>query len=192
MGAIVDGSRKTARIIEILARNFRDTMYGGEILVSLEYELKIVEDFFAIQKYRFGDRLTYEIYCETDLKSLQVPRFTIQPLVENSIYHGMEEAKKDIHITINIIYENGGAVIEVKDNGAGIGSERLDKLNSLLTAETSPATGSLALRNIYQRLRLLYSDSFSFHIYSTLGVGTSIRITLPQKEEQFVQNIAGR
>ena len=116
--------KKASELAVSFARLMRYSIHRGEGDVSLETDLQYVKDYLALQKMRFGERLSYDIAMDPLLYDCQIPKLLLQPVVENSIVHGMENVRA-IHINITGKREEDMLVLSVVDNGAGISPEKM-------------------------------------------------------------------
>lgn len=158
---------------------------GGNIFNSLEDELSTVNKYITIQKYRYINRFDIDITLDDALRNKMIPKSVLQPLVENSIIHGICPAVKKGKITLSITEaDNDRMRIQVKDNGIGMDQELIDKIShqgEQFNADgSSSMLRSIGLGNVIKELRFLYQDNYDFHIESKIGEGTSITITLPR------------
>lgn len=134
--ALIAGVDQIADTTEALATFFRYTITDVERLVTLSDELENVEDYFTIQKFRFGDRMNLELELnDEELLSARMPRLVLQPLVENAVVHGLEE--KTGEGTVKVVVESSRNVlyIYVKDDGVGMDTEQMEKLNEIFSAQ---------------------------------------------------------
>lgn len=188
--ALFAGIDGVAQMTEALASFFRYTISNVEHLVTLEEELGNVENYFIIQQFRFEDRLNISIHIdnedERELLIAKIPKLTLQPIIENSIYHGLEQKLGPGMVRIKIEGTESRLIITVSDNGLGMSEENLMKLNKKLRAvsidEMQPemeAAGGIALVNVNSRIKLLFGDEYGLYIYSTLNEGTDVEITIP-------------
>ncbi|WP_407268559.1 sensor histidine kinase [Radiobacillus sp. PE A8.2] len=175
-----------ADMIYSLSQFFRLSLSDGKEFVTIGNELLLVENYLALQKTRFVNKFSYEIQINEELKNILVPKLLIQPLVENSIIHGLNLVDDNGFIYIHISKEKEYLLLEVMDNGAGIESSRLQQLNAYLqaTATNQPIRPEeqrpgYALMNISERLKLKYDAQATMMIESTQGVGTKIKIKVP-------------
>ncbi len=158
---------------------------SGRKFVTLEEELKSVEDYLNIQRIRFLDRFTISIKYDKDILKTKIIKFILQPIIENSIFHGLEPkiGKGELNV---LCTQNGSFLdISVKDNGTGIDQETLKNLSSSL-AETMPGQvlsagekRSIGLYNIQNRIKLVYGNDYGLKIESEINRGTVIRMRLP-------------
>lgn len=196
--ALVAGSNTIAQTAEALATFFRYTISEVENLVTLEDELDNVKNFYIIQQYRFGKKLDMQVHIlEDDMSVFHscIPKLTLQPIVENAICHGLERKLGGGVIQIEIEHTKSNLFIHIRDNGKGMDESFLEEINSKLKQQDkiydrpSPRQGGIALWNVNTRIKLLFGEQYGIHIYSTLNVGTHVKITLPYiekgKEEQL-------
>ena len=161
-------------------------------------ELQIVSEYMYLQKMRFGSRVNYEVDVPGDTDRIRIPSFTLQPLVENAVIHGISKMEQGGTVFVkaeHLAPENGTDRVRltIRDDGLGMTGKRLAELMTRLEGtggEQSAAEGSvsaaglgLGLGNIYKRVRNLYPDG-TFEIQSAEGCGTSILITIPNREEE--------
>ncbi len=191
--ALIAGMDSVAEMTEALATFFRYTISNVESLVSLEDELKNIENYYIIQQFRFGDRISLDIIIQEDdeekeeeIIKYMLPKLTLQPIVENSIYHGIERKIGKGNIRLNVQTSNNYLIITISDDGMGMEKERYkeleDKLRSMnLNGITSKANkeGGIALVNVNNRIKLLFGEEYGIHIYSTYSLGTDVEILLP-------------
>lgn len=187
--AICEGVDNIANITEALATFFRYTISNLEKIVTLEEELSNVENYFAIQNYRFGDRISIKtIFDEDDENVLQyqVPKLTLQPIIENAILHGLEPKVKDGCIEIDISRTEHRLIIKVTDDGVGMDTMTLTRVNDRLNQitredfdEISQKKGGIALTNVNNRIKLLFGEKYGIRLSSIINFGTSVEITLP-------------
>lgn len=188
--ALMQGLDNIADMTEALATFFRYTISNLENLVTLEDELRNIENYFFIQRYRFGERLSLAVeYDEEDknvLMHYRLPKLTLQPIVENSIIHGVEHKVGRGNVRIKIETTAKRLIIHVSDDGLGMDEERLSLLNEKLNRQAfeyerndEAARGGIAVTNVNNRIRLLFGEEYGIVVYSTLGQGTDVEITLP-------------
>lgn len=188
--AMLAGLDDVAYMTESLATFFRYTITKVENLVSVEEELQNCETYFGIQKYRFEDRLKLEIKCadedKREIYRCRLPKLTMQPILENSIIHGTELKVGTGHLTIFLERTEKRLLIRISDDGIGMDEEMLAKINSRLgrgsmsiASQDQEEKGGLALVNVDNRIRLLFGDEYGLHVFSLLGAGTDVEISLP-------------
>lgn len=157
--------------------------------VLLGEEVRLLEYYMDIQKIRFEDRIAFHIQIEPAHRLYIVPCMFLQPIVENSIKYGMDHMLETC--VIGVRSEDAGEDIRiiVEDNGPGIPADRLEKLRRL---EVVPMGSGIGLRNIDERLHILFSGHYRLQIDSQVGKGTRVTIQIPKKGEiSIAENIAG-
>lgn len=195
--ALIAGLDSVAEMTEALAAFFRYTISQVENLVTLEDELANIETYYYIQQFRFGDRLALNIVYdhdedmnELDILRCRLPKLTLQPIVENSIYHGIERKIGRGHLVIRIGVSDQRLRIRVSDDGLGMSEEKLHRLNETLRslsldAETGNETkkGGIAVVNVNNRIKLLFGEEYGISVCSHEGTGTDVMIDLPVVRE---------
>lgn len=191
--ALIAGVDSIAEMTEALSTFFRYTISQVNNLVTLEDELANIENYYYIQQFRFGDKLELGIEYihdedmeDADILLYRLPKLTLQPIVENSIYHGIEEKIGKGHLKIRITATKENLIIKISDDGMGIEGDKLKALNRKLQALTlddvnpkTSAKGGIAIMNVNNRIKLLFGEKYGVYIYSQPGVGTDVEITLP-------------
>jgi two-component system sensor histidine kinase YesM len=169
------GDEVSAIVLE-LGRFLRGSMRNTNELVPLEDELGMIRDYLSIQKRRFDDRLRFDLSVDPDILGIPVPKFILQPIVENSLVHGIEGKTGPGHIWIKAGRKEGMLEYEIRDNGAGINGETLGKIRA---GGAGLSEDQIGLLNVMRRLRLYYGTDFSFVIESDPGAGTRTYIRTP-------------
>lgn len=167
-------------IIESLAFMIRRNLDMTKELVTIEYEIEILETYLKLVHFRFGDKIKYNINVPQDLKSTLIPYLIIQPLVENAITHSLEKQIDSGIVNINIYDTEKELFIEVSDNGQGIDNQKLEELNNNINTEIGNSNKHIGLHNIHQRIKLIYGDKYGLTIQSKINQGTTIKIKLPK------------
>ena len=167
-------------MVTSLSFYFRSFLSDGRDIVTIAEETKHVRSYLEIQQVRYRDIMEYEIDIDPSIAKCKLPKLTLQPLVENAIYHGLKPKRGKGNITVTGRSDKGFIILEVKDTGAGMDE---DTLTSLLTKIHNEDTTSFGLVSAYKRLKLLYGDDVDFDIVSKAGEGTTISIRFPGKEE---------
>lgn len=136
-----------------LADFYRLSLSGGDEIISLKNELLNVENYLTIQSRRYFDKFDFEINVSEDIYDYMIPKLTLQPLVENSIYHGLKPKEGRGHLTITGEKNGSCAVISIEDNGAGFSQEAI---NMLIKNDRKPGKLNFGLRSTAERLDLYY------------------------------------
>lgn len=179
----------TTRLIQSLSNLFRYNLGSESKTLTLAKEIEITKEYMMIQQFRFGERLRFDVRCRTNVENVMIPRFTLQPLIENAIIHGIEPKERGGTVRIKIQEQDGSVLIKVIDGGTGITKERLNAILNTDSKEHKGHTTGIGLANVMSRLKLYFNDENCFNIRSKPGLGTVIRISIPMKrgEESVVQ-----
>lgn len=187
--AMEAGMDSVVCMTEALAHFFRYTISNMENMVTLEGELDNINTYFLIQKYRFEERIGLTIeYDEEEhdlLNHCLLPKLTLQPVVENSIIHGIERKMGFSTVRIVLRCTEKRLIIQVSDDGIGMQPEALDDLNRKLnqslfeSLHNKKKKGGIALVNVNNRIHLIFGEEYGMTVYSTPGVGTDVMIELP-------------
>ena len=189
--ALMDDNREIAGMVEALSSFFRYSISRKGKLVTLREELANINNYMLIQCYRFNNRFSLEVLIDEEDEEAYdflIPKLIIQPVVENAIYHGLEEKLEGGRVTIEVIVTDKTLILTISDNGSGIEGAALAKLNQWIHSPSMRVeeeggqkqhnTG-IALPNIHKRIQLLFGEEYGVNVYSTVGQGTDVEITIP-------------
>lgn len=174
---------ETAKIIMYISKMFRYLINWDDDIILLSEDIKFLENFLYIQKYRFEDEFEYNIIVDEAAKTCFLPKLIIQPVVENACVHGVESVSQNRKIEICIAIKNEQMFISVSDNGIGIDEPRLSELEKMLKGGEK-LTDGIGLYNVYQRLYLYYGKDFTMDVQSRKGQGTKISIVIPVRHSK--------
>lgn len=177
--------QRASELAVSFARLMRYSIHRGKGMVSLGIDLQYTQDYLMLQKMRLGSRLSYDVQIPEGLLSCQIPKLLLQPVVENSIVHGLERAHR-IHIQIKGWQERGDVFLLVEDDGTGITSERLEEVRILLQKEhASPE--HIGLYNVHRVLRVLFGDTYGITVEGGVhGVRVVMRLPVNKKVNKDV------
>jgi two-component system LytT family sensor kinase len=174
ISSLIRSQPETARTLIVkLSGLLRRLLRSQEHFVTLREELEAIDEYLDIESIRFGPKLRIEKAIDPDTLGLIVPSMILQPLVENSIKHGLSQKLGEGRITIRSTRERGHAVVDVIDNGIGI---------TQIQAEGVKGSG-IGLRNVNERLRVIYGANYQLQLDSVPGGGTCARIVIPEMNE---------
>ena len=169
-------------MLEALARLMRYNLADAGVPVSLLQELDITNEYIKIQKIRFGSRINSSLRYEESLAEMvKIPRFTLQPLVENSIVHGLEPKPGGGTLVIDVKARKETACIRIFDNGVGMERQQYLRMKEGMQQLKSKRIG---IWNTYQRILLFTEKKEAFRLISKRGVGTMVILEVPIKEEE--------
>ncbi len=169
-------------------------------MVLLKEELNHMKNYIFIQEHRFTGRCTVDLSADETAMECQLPKFTLQPVIENAFEHGLQGKEGKWTIEIRIRRIGSRIAILIKDNGEGIDGERLKQVRTELHSGLSDMPGKIAengpqkrrgigLRNVNARIRLHFGNRFGARIFSKAGVGTLIVLAIPFSEREVVKNV---
>lgn len=179
--AYLEDASSTSSLIDSVATLLRHNLGEIDKQVTLADEVAVVEDYFQIQKTRFSERVTFTMSIDKNCMDIEIPRLTLQPLVENAFIHGIEEQEEGGTITLSIYRWKDRVVVEVRDDGVGISPENVRNLMGMVEQEdahTGHSTG-IGLVNVMRRLQLFYQENELVDIQSTPEEGTTVFLYLP-------------
>ena len=168
--------------MQTFAESIREYLNPESDFVTVREELRFVKKYMSIQRYRFGNRIQLQAYLSEDLGALFLPRLILQPLVENAVFHGLEPKEGRGTVVVELAERGGALHLTVTDDGVGMSEEELTRLKAHIAAPgLSPSEGytKLGLKNVQNRIRLLYGADYGMQIWSKQGRGTEIEVTLP-------------
>lgn len=179
MKAVKEGNEDVSEMIYILSFLLR-TSLKHEMWVSLREEISYCELYLQLFAFRYPNKLRVDIAIDKEIESVSIGKLTLQPLVENSIHHGVDFQRKDNVIRIRGYLEGDTVRIRIEDNGKGISPEKLDALKAKLSGDSSGESESIGLLNVHERIRLQFGDAYGLEIDSGEG-GTIVTISFPTR-----------
>lgn len=187
MMAEIDEEYAISDAITSLGKLLRYSMkwVSGNVLV--EDELEYIKNYLAL----INLRVDYEIYLSLNIpdiiKKQEIPKMSLQPIVENAIYHGIEQMAEDTNIYIKGLFDGNDCIIEITDAGKGMTEEELDALRKKIAGEMETGDGSghgIGLKNVQDRLHISFGDGYGLQIASMLGCYTKVMVRIPLKNTE--------
>lgn len=169
-------NESAVRMVGALGKLFRISISRGHELIPIRDELKHVESYLIIQKYRYSDRFEYTFDVDESLGGYLCSKITLQPLVENAIYHGIEPLIDDGEIIISVKPDGDDILMTVSDNGVGMTAEQVE---GLLKKERSDSSG-IGIKNVSDRIKIYFGDGYGVKVESEPDVGTKITVRIPK------------
>jgi two-component system sensor histidine kinase YesM len=176
---------------EALARLFRITLSRGEDQITLEQELEHVRNYLIIQSLRYINKFDYELDAEESLLQNKVLKLILQPLVENSIYHGIKNKRQKGHIRITARAEHGRLLILVQDDGIGMSPEKAATILQSAASDHKDRFSGIGVRNVHERIQLYYGPEYGLQFESKPGEGTTVKVWLPLPGEAKPDTLKG-
>lgn len=185
--ASMKGEKEISRVSQALSDIFRYSISGSEF-ATVEEEIKQIKLYLSIQEIRNKDRLTAIINIDESIKDCIIAKLLIEPIVENSVIHGIERKRGPVYISVDASPEGDDIHITIKDNGVGIKTAELESLRAEISSTASIFRHSaqnrryhIGIGNVNRRIKLYYGDEFGIHIESEENEGTAVTITVPQR-----------
>ncbi|ASA19706.1 sensor histidine kinase [Paenibacillus donghaensis] len=160
-----------------LADFYRVVLSRGNEVIPLSEEIANAADYLTIMQVRNPDVLRYEMNIPERLKDIPIPKLSLQPLIENAIYHGLKTKGSQGLISIEARESGGNVIITVGDNGVGMSKEQVSRIEEYRSREGKPA--SIGIYSVYERIKLYFGEPYGLTVESTPGEGTVMSMTLP-------------
>ena len=174
---------EATEMIGALARLFRISISRGRELITIKEELMHAESYLIIQSFRYSSQFSYSIKSAPELEGYLCNKITVQPLIENAIYHGIDRMVDEGRIEIEVKEapdDPGDILITVSDNGVGMTEEQCRKI---LRKERSDSSG-IGIKNVNDRLKIYFGEKYGLKIESELDVGTTVTVRLPKIDRE--------
>ncbi|HIS98563.1 MAG TPA: sensor histidine kinase [Candidatus Scatomorpha pullistercoris] len=167
------------KMVHALARLFRISISRGHELIPIAKELEHAESYLQIQMYRYKNQFTYAFDADPDCLGFYCNKITLQPIIENSINHGLDLMVEEGRIDVQVRMDGDDIVFSVRDNGVGMSEEQIE---AIMHSEQTDRTG-IGIRNVNDRLRIYFGKNYGLHITSEPDVGTCVEIRMPKIRE---------
>lgn len=164
------------QMVHALARLFRISISKGHELIPIAKELEHAESYLQIQKYRYKNRFTYSFRVDAHCTGYLCNKITLQPLIENSINHGLDLLVEEGKIEVEVCQDGEDILLRVRDNGIGM---EPDQVAALLSREPSDRTG-IGIKNVNDRLKIYFGEAYGLTIESEPDVGTCVTVRMPK------------
>lgn len=184
MKAKINKEPEIEELVKMLAKIMRRNMQVGNQMVTLKSEIELIENYFVIQNYRFGDRIHTEVTIDenVNMNGMVIP-LIMQPFAENAFIHGLESKDADGILAVHIMQTENIVTIEIADNGVGMSCYKLGNIRRNLREGKSVDKTHIGISNVNQRIRILYGEEYGVSIVSKEGQGTCVTIRFPLEEE---------
>lgn len=183
---LIEGDKAEAAVdmIVSLSQFFRLVLSHGAEYISIRDEEEHIRSYLKIQQARYHDILDYEISIDPEIYPYEILKLTLQPLVENALYHGIKYKRAKGKITITGRMQGARIVLCVADNGVGMEPEKLMQLKRALQRPCKDTDGGFGLANVNERIRMYFGDYYGMEIESRQGEGTRVVVTIPAKRTE--------
>lgn len=176
----MDEGKEGAKIAKALADYYRTCLSGGEEIISIREELNNIRNYLYIQQERYEDIVSFQINVPEELQDFKIVKLTLQPLVENAIYHGLKEKSEMGRIQIDGTANSHGITLTIQDDGVGIPETVLPLLLQKPSNSEPPHFG---IRNVHERIQLYFGTEYGLSLASRPGAGTSVSVHIPKLED---------
>jgi two-component system LytT family sensor kinase len=178
--ALLEGAGQTQEVVYALSDLLRNNLRDIEVLRTLDQEIKSIRDYLTIQQVRFGERIQAVIEVDSQMLTMKIPALTLQPLVENSIIHGLENKVEGGKIEITGKIDGDQMIIRVSDTGVGMSEAAMRTIfQPEKRTKTHGQTTGLGIINVHKRIQHYFGNEYGLVLDSTLGAGTTVSIRLP-------------
>ncbi|MBO4638052.1 MAG: sensor histidine kinase [Clostridiales bacterium] len=166
-------------MVNALAKLFRISISRGHEIITIDKEIQHAECYLQIQKFRYQNQFDYSFEIEEECKEYFCNKITLQPLIENAIYHGLNMIDEG-HIKIRIRSDGDDVVMDVEDNGVGMSE---DQIKELFLSDITDKRG-IGVKNVNDRIKIYFGDKYGITIRSELDVGTCVSVRIPKITEE--------
>ncbi len=170
--------KEAVNMVGSLSNFFRFSLSRGQNVITLAEEEQHIKSYLEIQQMRYRDLMEYEIDIPKQLKKYILPKLTLQPLVENALYHGIKISRRKGYIIVTCRAQDDCLVLEVSDDGSGMTKQRLEEVQVSLKDGGREGFG---LRTVNQRIQLLFGKKYGLTVESTADIGTRVTVIIPMK-----------
>jgi two-component system sensor histidine kinase YesM len=164
----------------------RYSMKGLSRNVTVKEEIDYIKNYITVMNLRFDYEIYLSLNIPEELWEQEIPKMSLQPLVENSICHGIESIAEDTNIYIKGIAEQDYLMIEVSDQGRGMAEDQLEQLRKNIEGEVETSGGSghgLGLKNVQDRIKINFGENYGISISSKLGCYTKVSVKIPRLKQ---------
>jgi len=183
--AELKGVREIGVICKAVSDLFRYSIRAGDDLVPLSEEIESIKNYMTIQSSRYENRIEAIYQVEEHLHDVPVLKFSLQPIVENAVYHGLEPKKGKGTVVIRVQQDGDKLLVNIFDNGVGMPEEEVRRIRLALEGgrESFPGNGAggIGISNVNDRIRLRFGPEYGIELRSKVGSGTSVRIVMPAR-----------
>ncbi|GAA0824589.1 cache domain-containing sensor histidine kinase [Clostridium tertium] len=174
-----NGENEGSHMISNLSKLLRISLNTKGYMNTLKNEIEHVNIYLEIQKIRYDNKFEVVYNIQEETLEAMLPKITLQPIVENAIYHGIKPTNKKCTVTIRSFLLKDRILIEVDDDGAGMEEETSRSINNELKTEYIKEENHIGIKNVNQRIKLSFGENYGIEIKSKVDIGTSIIISIP-------------
>ena len=180
-------NQKAIQIIQELSSFFRISLSKGESIITIKNEREHVKNYLEIQRFRYQDILDYEIDMNEDILEYHIQKLTLQPIVENAIYHGIKNKRGGGKITVEGDFQGDDIIFRVRDNGIGMKDEELTKFRDYISgkieldnSDKNKSGSGFGMANVEKRIEMMYGPDYGVTVESKYNEGTIVTVLIPK------------
>ncbi len=170
--------RDAQRVTRKLASYYKNSLSESQEVIPLSRELTMVQEYLELQLMRYGDKFTFDIEPAGDMANVLIPKMTLQPLVENAIYHGLKYRENWGDIHVGVARRENDILLTVRDNGIGIRPEKMPEVQALLDSPQQ----HFGIYSVNHRLKLYFGDKYGISLESEYEKGTTFTVCIPSEK----------
>lgn len=185
MMAEIDEEYAISDAITSLGKLLRYSMRWVSDNVLVQEEIEYIKNYLALINLRFDYEIYLSLNLTEEIEKQEIPKMSLQPIIENAIYHGIEQMAEDTNIYMKGLVEDGDCLIEITDAGRGMSEEEVEKLRKKIAGEIETSGGSgngIGLKNVQDRIRMSFGEKYGIGIDSKLGCYTKITVRIPMRQ----------
>lgn len=192
MTAVINDDEEVSSMAQLLGKLLRYSIGGSTETVTLAREFEHLRMYVALLNYRYGNKFELVLPAIGTDDEMPVMKLMFQPIVENAVYHGLDESKSTMRIEISYRREGTDRIFVIRDDGVGMEPQTLERLRLRLVNRAPDAgsvgdgDGGIGMRNIHERLKLLFGEAYGIEVDSAPGEGTAVTIRLPALERKAI------
>lgn len=177
--AQLKGDDEISEMVTALGNFFRTSINKGLEYITVEDEIKNIQNYVYLQRIRFSDRFSVNLEVSDEILSYKIIKLILQPIIENAIVHGLENLENGGLIIVKGYKNDNNIILEVIDNGIGMSQDEVESLETYISNPQKDTSRSVGVKNVNQRIKLYFGDEYGVKISSNIGKGTEVCLTLP-------------
>lgn len=181
-------TKQIVSIITALSEFFRTVLSEGRDFITIREEESHIRSYLDIQQFRYQDILEYEIDLDEGIKKYEILKLTLQPLVENALYHGIKHKRGQGKITVTGYESEAGILLQVSDNGIGMDENELNLLREYVRGTQAIRKRGFGLANVNERIQKTYGSGYGLAFESKKNIGTTVTVSIPKRENHLAKN----
>jgi len=178
--ALFHNMQNISEMVSALTNLLHNSISNSKDFITIKEELKSLNDYVLIQKYRYNDKFQVTFEYEESILEYRILKLLLQPIVENAIFHGIENKKGNGNIKIMINTFGDKIKFVIQDDGIGMTTDTIERvMDKKANAQNQRGFSGIGIRNVDERIKLHFGEDFGLRIYSTLGAGTTVEVCIP-------------